>query len=78
MTQKKIDALLDTDIDEKHPNYRNYMRNKQLIDLSMVPIDISMKVMESYDSQSSKGREKLLNYFIVNKLKHLTEHISEF
>jgi hypothetical protein len=78
MTQKKLDVLIEADLDESHPIYRNYMRNKQLIDLSMVPDDISAKVLESYNNQEAKGRDKLLNYFIVNKLKHLTEHIAEF
>lgn len=78
MTQKKLDVLIEAELDESHPVYRNYLRNKQLIDLSMVPDDISAKVLESYNNQEVKGRDKLLNYFIVNKLKHLTEHIAEF
>ena len=79
MTQKKIDAFSELVAPNMDPKVlRNYMRNKQLIDLSMVPEEIANKVLESYNSQSSKNREKLLNYFIVNKLKHLTEHIAEF
>jgi hypothetical protein len=78
MTQKKLDVLIEAELDESHPVYRNYLRNKQLIDLSMVPDDITSKVLDSYHNQEPKGRDKLLNYFIVNKLKHLTEHIAEF
>jgi hypothetical protein len=80
LTQKKIDSLIDLDLDGKfdHSLARNYMRNKQLIDLRMVPQEIGAKVVESYDKQEGKGREKLMNYFIANKLKNLMESIGEF
>ena len=57
---------------------RNYFRNRQLIDLQMTPIEICEKVRESYKQQENKSRDKLFNYFIVNKLKHLMENIGEF
>ena len=80
LTQKKIDALLELKLDGKfdHPLFNNYMRNKQLIDLKLVPKEIGAKVMESYENQDNKGREKLMNYFIANKLKNLMESIGEF
>ena len=80
LTQKKIDALLELGMDSKfdHPLFNNYMRNKQLIDLKNVPQEIGAKVIESYDRQEGKGREKLMNYFIANKLKNLMESIGEF
>ena len=80
LTQKKIDELIELGLDGKfdHPLCRNYMRNKKLIDLTMIPKEINAKVIESYDSQDGKDRSKLMNYFIANRLKNLTEHISEF
>lgn len=80
LTQKKIDAFIELSIDEQqaHPNYRNYMRNKQLIDLSFVPKEIEDKVNESYEQQIGKDKSKLFNYFIANKLKNLIESIGEF
>ena len=80
LTQKKIDALIELSLEGKidHPLARNFMRNKQLIDLRMVPQEIGSKVVESYDNQPIKGREKLMNYFIANKLKNLMESIGEF
>ena len=80
LTQKKIDALIELDLEGKHdhPMARNYMRNKQLIDLRMVPKEIGKKVMISYDEQNNRDRSKLMGYFIANKLKNLTEHIAEF
>jgi len=80
MTQKKIDALIDLGLDGKfdHPSFNNFMRNKKLIDLSMIPEEIKTKIIASYESQTNKNRDKLINYFIANKLKNLMEHIGEF
>jgi hypothetical protein len=77
MTQKKIN-LLQSASSMDTQTLRNFHRNKQLIDLSQIPAEIATKVMESYESQTGKGREKLMNYFIVNRLKHLMESIGEF
>ena len=80
MTQKKIDDFIQLGLDGKldHPVFRNYMRNKQLIDLSYVPKELSAKILESYESQNNKNRDKLMNYFMNNKLKNLMESIGEF
>jgi len=80
LTQKKIDALIELGLDGKfdHQYARNYYRNKQLIDLSMIPENIKVKVLESYNSQTDKNKDKMFNYFIANKLKNLMEHIGEF
>jgi alkyl hydroperoxide reductase subunit AhpC len=80
MTQKKMDDLIALGLDGKfdHTNFRNYMRNKQLIDLTQVPEDIKLKVLESYDAQANKKSSNLLNYFIANRLKNLTESIQDF
>jgi len=80
LTQKKIDSLIELGLDGKfdHPNFNNYWRNKALIDLNLIPVEIKTKVIESYEKQKNKSRDKLLNYFIANRLKNLTEHIGEF
>jgi hypothetical protein len=80
LTQKKIDILIELGLDGKtdHALARNYMRNKHLIDLSMIPTDVKEKIFESYKAQENKGRDKMFNYFIANKLKNLMESIGEF
>ena len=80
LTQKKMDALIELGLDGKfdHALARNYMRNKRLIDLNMIPKEVKQKILECYDSQQTKGRDKMFNYFIANRLKHLMEHIGEF
>lgn len=79
LTQKKIDkiysdggVMLDTLAD------RNFMRNKQMIDLTMIPDSIKKEVITKYDEESGKDRSKLFNYFIEHKLKLLMENVGEF
>ena len=79
LTAKKIEKYMRITPNEMETSIaRNYFRNAQLIDLSYVPQEIREKVMESYNEQENKDRSKLMNYFIANKLKNLTEHIGEF
>jgi len=79
LTAKRIESLIGKNAENIDSEYlRNYLRNQQLIDLTFVPKEIQLKVLASYESQSEKGREKMFNYFISNKLKHLMEHIGEF
>lgn len=80
LTQKKIDAFIELGLDGKfdHPNFNNYHRNRTLIDLSLIPNEIKTKIIESYELQKNKSRDKLMNYFIANKLKNLMEYISDF
>jgi 5'-3' exonuclease len=78
LTAKKLEHYIKITPYEMESNIaRNYFRNEKLIDLDQVPEDIRVKVMESYYSQN-KDRSKLMNYFIANKLRNLTEHIGEF
>jgi hypothetical protein len=61
-----------------HPNYRNFARNRQLIDLTQIPVTVKQQIMETYLQQANKKSNNLLNYFIANKLKNLTDSIGEF
>jgi hypothetical protein len=79
LTAKKIEQYMKVKPTELETSIaRNYFRNEQLIDLSHTPEEIRTKVMESYNAQSNKDRSKLMNYFIANKLRNLTEHIGDF
>jgi hypothetical protein len=57
---------------------RNYRRNEQLVDLDFVPEEIRMEVNRQYDEYELPDRKGLLNYFIKNRLKLLTESIGDF
>jgi hypothetical protein len=58
---------------------RNYQRNESLIDLSKVPSEYADKILTAYRTPKEvKGKDKVLNYFIKNRMKQLMEHIQEF
>ena len=80
LTAKRMTALINTipDKDYDQRTYRNFCRNRELIDLSYIPEKIKESVLSQYCNQAGKDRSKLMNYFIANKLKNLTEYISEF
>jgi 5'-3' exonuclease len=80
VTQKKLDSLIALNLEGKydHSNFRNYIRNKQLIDLTQIPANVRQNILESYTSQGGKKSPNLLNYFIVNRLRNLTDSIGDF
>ena len=55
-----------------------YERNKRLIDLSMIPENISESIINRYKDYKVNDRSLLLQYFIDNKLKALIENINDF
>ena len=55
-----------------------YDRNKKLIDLSMIPDNISESIINRYKNYKGNDRSLLLQYFIDNKLKALIENINDF
>ena len=79
LTAKKMEKYLRMNPNEMETVIaKNYFRNVQLIDLNYIPDQIKEKVMDSYNLQANKDRSKLMNYFVANKLRNLTEHIGEF
>lgn len=57
---------------------RNYARNESLIDLKGLPSLYADQAQQEYASQAGKGRDKLFNYFIKNRLKNLIDAIGDF
>lgn len=79
LTARKMEKILSTPPEDMEREVaRNYIRNAMLIDLSNTPDTIKEKVIDSYNAQNNKDRSKLMNYFIANRLKNLTESIGEF
>lgn len=80
LRQAKLDEWMKMDPNEfcDQEMLRNYRRNEALVDLSLTPDYIKNQVIAIYEEQAGKGRGKLFNYFIDNKLKHLMESINEF
>lgn len=58
--------------------YTNFKRNERLIDLHMIPDDITTAVIEEYDTQQPKSIDVFRNYLREHNLKTLQERIEEF
>lgn len=61
------------------PHEAGIKRNKQMVDLRMIPQDIVENIINNYTQQKDvRDKSQLLNYFIAHKMKNLMEHITEF
>lgn len=82
ITQKKLDHWLQNSEDlvcaMGDEVYRNYQRNKQLIDLSMIPSEIKEQIINTYESHELAPRARILDYLIKKRCKLLVESVSEF
>jgi 5'-3' exonuclease len=79
MTEQKMEKYLN----EEYVNYdtianTGFARNQVLIDLRNIPNDIKDKIINMYDETKPASKNKMLDYFIANKLKNLMEVIEEF
>lgn len=81
MSQKKIDEWY------KHPDlrkamgedtYRNYIRNKKMIDLSETPQELKDAVINSFENQPVVPASKVMPYFIKFRCRHLLEELNSF
>lgn len=57
---------------------RNWDRNRQLIDLSFIPENVSKNILDTYMDTKPANRQQFMNYMIANRLKNLLEVIDEF
>ena len=69
--------LCDEDVMTQE-QYRNYCRNKLMIDLDCIPADIQENIMNKYKSQQGKSNNKVLNYLITKRCSLLVESANEF
>ena len=79
LTRKKIQSwLVGGGSDWNDEVKRNFQRNLTLIDLTQTPEELKNQIRLEYNNAPHGDRSKLLNYFMQNKLKELTENIGEF
>lgn len=78
MTQKRIAELQKAAESSEFFENPKYIRNQTLIDLTAIPDDLQERILEAYNGQQGKGRDKLLDYFMEHKLKNLLPSIEEF
>jgi hypothetical protein len=67
-----LESFMDSEV------YRNYCRNKRLIDLSEMPVSLKEEIINTYESKKPASKMKILNYLIKNRCKMLIECIEEF
>jgi hypothetical protein len=80
LASKKLNSWVDQEPEQFCTDVmlRNYKRNEQLVDLDFVPNEICNEVNRQYEEYDIPDRKGLLNYFIKNRLKLLTESIGDF
>ena len=64
--------VMDEDI------YRNYQRNKKLIDLTDIPEDVQQSIINNFNGQMKTPNMKVLNYLIKKRCNNLIEVVEEF
>jgi hypothetical protein len=55
-----------------------FNRNKQMIDLSLIPQQYKDIILNEYNNQEEVGRSHLFNYFVKKKLKNLIGDLQDF
>ena len=82
VTKKKIaDWIENIDNLESYMDaevYRNYCRNKKMIDLHEMPSDLKDTIINTYESTKAASKLKVLNYLIKKRCKLLIESVEEF
>jgi 5'-3' exonuclease len=57
---------------------RGYKRNQMLVDFDYIPEKIKESIVVDFDKPKIVNKQKMLNYFIENRLKNLIEVLDEF
>ena len=59
--------------------YRNYLRNKKLIDLTETPAPLVEKIIYNYEQQDKSGnKDKVFPYLIEKRCRRLLEDVKDF
>ena len=69
---EKLSEIMDSEI------YRNYQRNKTLIDLNEIPENVSTSIINKFNNTKKPMQMKVLNYLIKKRCNRLIECVEEF
>ena len=59
--------------------YRNYLRNKKMIDLTETPDSIKEEIINNFESQDpGRNKGKVFPYLVQKRCKRLLECVQEF
>lgn len=78
VTTLPIDAIAEHITSTSEEMKRNWMRNRLLIDLSMIPEEIENAILETFNDYKTNDRSQLFNFFIEKRLNNLMSSIGEF
>ena len=83
ITEEKLNKLLKEDMDKTSDlidsnALTGFSRNRTLIDLTCIPVEIKEKIINTYDDSKPASKQKMFNYFIQYRLKNLMEVIEDF
>lgn len=78
LKQNLIDTWIDDESIMPEEIKRNFQRNKRLIDLNEIPIDIYNNIVNTYDDQKPAMKMRVLNYLIKKRCNNLIEVVEEF
>lgn len=78
LTASILESVQQIDSMPEHPLYRNYRRNKALIDLRETPVQIVKTITEQLAQPNYKDRSRLLQFFAQNQMKVLATNLSDF
>ena len=78
MTKKRIELFSAHPEEMDEETKLRYNRNKQMIDLTMIPQEYQDSILENYNNQEEVGRSHLFNYFVKQKLKNLIGDLQDF
>ena len=77
LRKQVVETYLKIDIDKEDKYYRNYCRNKTLIDLDEIPTEIEVAILEEFASiVPVTGR--VYDYLRNNKLNDLMDNVEDF
>tara|TARA_E500000305_G_C4001383_1_gene227557 strand:- start:324 stop:1067 length:744 start_codon:yes stop_codon:yes gene_type:complete len=78
LTKKKLAQYKENSIGENDPMFKNWNRNKVLVDFEEIPNDIQDRILFNFNDSTYGDRSKILNYFITKKLVKLVNYLEDF
>ena len=79
LRQKIIDQLINDPQVMGEEIYRNYLRNKKLIDLSETPDPLKDKIIYNYEQQDQwENKSKVFPYLVEKRCRRLLEDVEDF
>lgn len=79
LRQKVLDELIEDPKSHGEEVYRNFLRNKKLIDLSETPDALKSQIINTFESQNNvDNRGKVFPYLVAKRCKRLIEDIEDF